>query len=355
VIGIGLAERGLVPDSLVRQGIRRMLRQRLRELAQPDAVAAREAQRDFLQALRRGPVAQVPGLANEQHYEVPPAFFEQVLGARLKYSCGLWPAGVDDLDVAEERMIGLTCYRAGIADGASVLDLGCGWGSLSLWIAERFPHCRVLAVSNSKLQREFLLARTAERGLGNVDVVTADVNVFAPERRFDRVFSVEMFEHVRNHPLLLSRIASWLESDGRLFVHHFAHREHAYPYEARNDDDWMARTFFSGGIMPSDDLLLRCQDDLVVERHWRVNGRHYQKTCEAWLARQDARRGAILPILAQAYGAAHARLWFRRWRLFFLACAELFGYRGGNEWWVTHVRMARRGRALSAPAAEDAR
>jgi cyclopropane-fatty-acyl-phospholipid synthase len=341
VIGIGLAERGLVPDSLVRLGIRRMLRQRLREIAQPDVEAAREVQHAFLSELRRGPLALVPELANEQHYEVPPAFFEQVLGTRLKYSCGLWPAGVHDLDEAEERMLELTCRRAGIADGARVLDLGCGWGSLSLWIAERFRHCRVIAVSNSKSQREFILAQAAARGLTDVEVVTADVNCFAPDRRFDRVVSVEMFEHVRNHPLLLSRIASWLEPDGRLFVHHFAHREHAYPYEARDEDDWMARTFFSGGIMPSDDLLLRCQDDLVVERHWRVNGRHYQRTCEAWLARQDERREAVLAALGRAYGSAQAQLWFQRWRLFFLACSELFGYRDGQEWWVTHVRMAR--------------
>lgn len=340
--GIRLAEAGLVPDPIVRVGIRRMLARRLREVTQPGCEQAREANARFLETLRRGPVAAVPQLANEQHYEVAPAFFQEVLGPRLKYSCGLWPERGGTLDVAEEAMLALTCERADLHDGMTVLDLGCGWGSLSLWIAERFPRCRVLAVSNSKLQGEFIRARAAERGLDRLEVRTADVNTFEPEDRFDRVISVEMFEHVRNHELLLARIARWLAPDGRLFVHHFAHREYAYPYEVKDDDDWMARHFFSGGIMPSDDLLLYVQRDLAVERHWRVGGRHYQRTAEAWLQRLDARHERVLPTLAEVYGPDAAALWLRRWRLFFLACAELFGFRGGNEWWVTHVRLAPR-------------
>jgi cyclopropane-fatty-acyl-phospholipid synthase len=342
MFGIEVAEAGLVPDPLVRIGIRSMLRRRLREIASEDCEAAAEAASAFRESLRSSPVALVPDLANQQHYEVPPGFFEHVLGARLKYSCGLWSEGIRGLDEAEEAMLALTCERAEVADGMRVLDLGCGWGSLSLWVAERYPRCRVLAVSNSKPQREFILDRSERLGLANVEVVTADVNGFEPEGRFDRVLSVEMFEHVRNHELLLSRIASWLEPGGRLFVHHFAHREVAYPYEDAGEDDWMARYFFSGGIMPSDDLLLHCQSDLVVLDRWRVNGAHYQKTSEAWLARQDARRDALLPVLADTYGTGQERLWFQRWRLFFLACAELFGYRNGNEWWVTHLLMAPR-------------
>ena len=340
--GIGLVEAGLVPDAVVRVGIRRLLRRRLREIAFDDCEAAEAAQRAFREERHTSPIAPLPRLANEQHYEVAPAFFEHVLGPRLKYSCALWSEGVGDLAAAEEAMLALTCERAELSDGMRVLDLGCGWGSLSLWIAERYPRTRVLAVSNSKPQREFVLARCARRGLDNVEVMTADVNRFAPGRRFDRVLSVEMFEHVRNHDLLLSRIAGWLEPGGKLFVHHFAHRACAYPYETEGDDDWMGRQFFSGGMMPSDDLLLHCQRDLVVEETWRVCGVHYEKTCRAWLARQDARREALLRILADVYGDGAARLWNQRWRLFFLACAELFGYRRGNEWWVTHVRMASR-------------
>jgi cyclopropane-fatty-acyl-phospholipid synthase len=342
MLGMSVVESGSVPDALVRFGIRRLLRRRLRDVTRVDCEAAEEVNRAFRAQLEASPVALVPELANQQHYEVAPAFFEEVLGPRLKYSCGLWREGVSDLAASEEAMLALTCERAEVADGMRVLDLGCGWGSLSLWLAQHYSGCRVLAVSNSKLQREFILRRCAHLGLDNVDVVTADINHFAPGQRFDRVVSVEMFEHVRNHELLLARIANWLEPQGKLFVHHFAHREYAYPYESQGEDDWMGRHFFTGGIMPSDDLLLHCQRDLVVERNWRVNGVHYHKTCEAWLARQDARRDALLPILADVYGDGEAERWFQRWRIFFLACSELFGYRGGNEWWVTHVRMAPR-------------
>jgi len=345
MLGLDLAEAGRLPDVLIRAGVRLLLRRRLAEVRQRDCEAAEAANQTFREQLRASPIALVPELANRQHYEVAPAFFERVLGWRMKYSCGLWCDGVTDIDAAEEAMLAMVCGRAQLSDGMRVLDLGCGWGSLSLWIAERYPRCQVLAVSNSKPQREFILARCAERALDNVEVVTSDINSFDPGRRFDRVISVEMFEHVRNYDLLLARIARWLDPGGKLFVHHFAHREFAYAFEDHGDDDWMSRHFFSGGIMPSDDMLLHFQHDLVVERKWRVSGSHYQKTAEAWLELQDLQRDALLPILADVYGEADAARWFERWRLFFIACAELFGYRGGNEWWVTHVRMARPERA----------
>ncbi len=345
MLGTKLAEAGWLPDPLIRIGIRRILRRRLRELDCADAAARSERNRAFRAALSAGPIALVPELANRQHYELPAAFFEQVLGSRLKYSCALFAGDADDLDAAEERMLERTCERAGVQDGMRILDLGCGWGSLSLFLAERYPSARILAVSNSKSQREFILGRCARRGTHRVEVVTADVNRFEPGRRFDRVISVEMFEHVRNQAALLARIADWLEPEGRLFVHHFAHRSAAYPFEDAGEDDWMARHFFSGGIMPSNDQLEHFQRDLALERRWVVSGTHYQRTALAWLARQDARRDAILESLAGVHGPADAELWFQRWRLFFLACAELFGYRGGEEWWVVHARMQPRRRA----------
>ena len=337
--GIELAESGRLPDTLIRIGIRRLLRERLAEIADGGCEGSRDRHERFVREACSGPIALVPELANDQHYEVPAAFYEAVLGAHLKYSCGYWPAGTVDLDASERAMLALSCERAAIRDGMRVLDLGCGWGSLSLWIAEQYPACSVLGVSNSKSQREHILGRAQQKGLSNLEIVTADVNEFDPDRRFDRVVSIEMFEHVRNHALLLSRIARWLDDDGRLFVHHFSHRSESYPYEDRGDGDWMARFFFSGGMMPSDDHLLYFQDELVAERHWRVSGQHYQKTSEAWLRKLDAAKTEVLPVLADTYGAADAERWFQRWRLFFLACAELFGYRRGNEWWVTHLRF----------------
>ncbi len=335
---VDLAERGRVPDAVVRVAMRRIIGRRLKPPTARNPALARRAVEAFVRDMAREPVAVAAEAANQQHYELPPAFFEEVLGPYLKYSSCLWPAGVRDLATAEERMLALTCERAGIADGMEVLDLGCGWGSASLWIARHFPACRVLAVSNSAAQRRFILERCAVDGLDRVEVVTADMNRFNTERRFDRVVSVEMFEHMRNWGRLFERVAGWLEPDGRFFLHVFCHRLLAYPYVDRGTSDWMARHFFTGGIMPSADLPQHWDADLEVAAQWRVGGTHYSRTLEAWLERMDAGRDGLMPVFEATYGDECER-WFARWRMFFMACSELFRYRGGTEWWVAHTLL----------------
>jgi len=333
---IGLAERGLLPDALIRFGIRQLCAQRLREERAGDAEASWFRFQRCLSDLRTSPVAIHTDAANAQHYELPPRFFELCLGKRLKYSSCFFRRGDESLDEAEEAMLALYGERAGLADGQDILELGCGWGSLTLWMAERYPGARIVAVSNSRPQREFIEARCRAACLTNVRVVTEDVNRLELDvARFDRAISIEMFEHMRNYDMLMGRIARWLKPSGRLFVHIFCHRELMYPFETAGEDNWMGRHFFTGGLMPAADTLLWFQRELRIERQWRVAGTHYAKTAEAWLRNQDAHRAEILSVLAGVYGS-EAPLWHQRWRMFWMACAELFGYRGGNEWLVGH-------------------
>ncbi|HEY0956825.1 MAG TPA: cyclopropane-fatty-acyl-phospholipid synthase family protein [Roseateles sp.] len=337
-----LAERGLLPDAALRLGIRHLLRQRLNELRHGDGETAAELTQRFLTSLRAAPLALLPEKANEQHYELPPELFGAMLGPQRKYSSCWWPEGVNTLEQAEEAALAETAARARLADGQHILELGCGWGSLSLWMASHFPNAQILAVSNSASQREYIEAQAAARGLANLQVQTCDFNAFDTERRFDRVVSVEMFEHLRNWPQAFARVAGWLRPEGLFFMHVFAHREAPYAFEVRDASDWMSRYFFSGGMMPSDDLALLCQDSLALQQRWRWDGRHYARTAAAWLQRLDARRAELMPMFESVYGKSQASMWWQRWRLFLLSVEELFAYDRGQQWWVSHYLFAPR-------------
>lgn len=336
-------ERGLLPDALIRIGIRRTIaaRDRLERAGGDEAIDARY--RAFLAARRQGPIAVATTAANAQHYELPTEFFRRVLGRHLKYSCALWEPGVASLDEAELRMLERTVERAQLADGQRILELGCGWGSLSLFMAERFPGSDIVVVSNSRTQKAWIDDCARRKGLTNLQVITADINSFEAPGTFDRIVSVEMFEHTRNWGALFRALARWLRPDGRLFFHIFTHRRYAYAYEVRDASDWMAAHFFTGGIMPSDRFPVDVQTSLVQDAHWIEDGTHYQQTAEAWLANMDRQRDALWPLFVETYGADQATRWWVRWRVFFMACAELWAWRGGHEWIVSHYRMRRPG------------
>ena len=343
---MALAERGWVPDAAIRWGIRRLCAERLRlergrrgGLPQHDAIVA------FIEGLRGAEVALVPDKANAQHYAVPPELFQLMLGRRLKYSACWWNDTATSLDAAEEASLALTAEHAALEDGLDILELGCGWGSLSLWMAERYPRSRIVGVSNSHSQRRFIEREARSLGLTNLSVVTADMNVFSTDERFDRVVSVEMFEHMRNYHALFDRIATWLRPDGLLFVHVFCHRDLPYFFEEDGAGNWMGRHFFSGGLMPSADLLPLVSSDFTLVGQWHWDGRHYARTARAWLANLDAHRTEVLEVLAAAYGARDAWRGLGRWRIFLMACEELFGYAGGREWGVAHYRFSRKSRA----------
>ncbi|MDJ0974359.1 MAG: cyclopropane-fatty-acyl-phospholipid synthase family protein [Planctomycetota bacterium] len=339
-----LIDRGTLPDWLLRRGIRKQLKQRLRDEDQGSTEANQARLMDYIDGLRRSPIAERTDAANEQHYEVPAAFYERVLGKHLKYSSGYWPEGVTQLDEAEAAMLELSASRAGIEDGMRVLDVGCGWGSMSLWIAEHFPGCRITSLSNSATQRAFIEAQCRARGLENLQVVTADINDFDTDARFDRIVSIEMFEHAKNYEALLQKVSSWLQPDGRLFVHIFVHKDFAYPFVAEGDEgSWMGRHFFTGGQMPSDNLLLYFQTHVELVDHWRVNGTHYAKTARAWLENLDQRRAAVRDALEAEGFNGTSEPTINRWRVFFMACEELWGYDRGEEWFVSHYLFRPRG------------
>jgi cyclopropane-fatty-acyl-phospholipid synthase len=347
-LGISAVERGWVPDALVRIGIRHLCRERLRQLQYLANGFAYPNHTAFIASLRSGPIAIDPEMANQQHYELPPEFFAVILGPRLKYSCCYFPSSTTTLAEAEEAALALTCQRAEIADDQQILELGCGWGSLTLWIAERYPRSQITAITNSAAQQQYVEAVARSRGLVNVCVVKCDINAFSPKKQmFDRVVSVEMFEHTRNYDCLLRRIASWLRPGGKVFVHMFCHAHHAYPFETGGAANWMGRYFFTGGMMPSANLLRQFEDFLVVTKHEMWSGRHYQRTAEAWLTNLDNQSDNVLKIFSEVYGPTQASCWRNRWRMFLLAVAELFGFANGQEWFVSHYVMEHRANVSS--------
>ena len=345
-IAINMAEKGLIPDSVIRYGIRRLSEVRLNEISARNCEMGAQIESDFIASMNNAPIALVPEVANAQHYEVPAKFFQLCLGKHRKYSSCFWLPDTKTLDEAEENALQLSCEHADLKDGQQILELGCGWGSLTLWMAAHFPNSQITGVSNSNSQREYITAMAEKRGLSNIKIITCDMNTFIPsehtsQARFDRIVSVEMFEHMRNHQLLYGKVHDWLTPGGKFFMHIFVHRSTPYAFEVQGDDDWMSEFFFSGGMMPSDDLPLRFQQKLKLNQRWRWDGTHYEKTANAWLENMDAHQDAVTSILESTYGAGESTKWRNRWRIFYMACAELFGYKNGQEWWVTHYQFER--------------
>lgn len=341
-LALDLSESGYIPSLVLRRGIRLLVKRRLREIMADHPELVANSQQSFIQHMNTSPIAILPDKANEQHYEIPAHFYQEVLGDHRKYSCCYWSEHTNTLTEAEELALKKTCEHAEIENGMSILELGCGWGSLTLYMASHFPDSQITAVSNSHSQREYILATAEKRGLNNISVITADMNEFEPNLTFDRIVSVEMMEHMRNYAQLFERYARWLNDDGKFFMHIFVHRSTPYLFEVVDESDWMSRYFFSGGMMPSDDLPLWFQDHLKIVKRWRWDGTHYEKTANAWLDNIENNRNRVMPILETVYGEQEAEKWLHRWRMFFMACAELFGYQNGNEWWVSHYLFAKK-------------
>ena len=339
---LSLAENGKVNDFFLRFGIRSLLRYRLYCEKSSDVSNEINKLQEFISSVTKEVIAKDQDAANEQHYMIPSAFYDKCLGPRKKYSSCVWEGTTTNLEDAEIKSLKQICERAEIVDGQEILELGCGWGSLTLWLGENYPKSQITALSNSSSQREYILSKAREKSLNNINVITADIANYNDTKQYDRIVSIEMFEHVRNHKALLKKISTWLKNNGQLFVHIFSHAKYAYLFETEGDDNWMGRYFFTGGMMPSDSLFLYYQDDLTIKKHWRLNGKNYGKTADAWLENIDKNKETVLPVLKEIYGENQEIIWFNRWRIFFLACSELFAFRNGNEWFVSHYLFRRK-------------
>ena len=337
-----LLEKNKVPDFALRLGIRKLLKERLHQEKKETDELQQAHLMNLIAELKESPIAINTAEANEQHYEVPTAFYKFCLGSNLKYSSGYWNEGVLDIDTSENDMLEITCSRAELTDGQDILELGCGWGSLSLYMAKKYPQSSITAVSNSKTQKIYIDEQAQLRGIKNLTIITVNINDFTIEKKFDRVVSVEMFEHMRNYQKLMHKIADCLKINGKLFVHIFTHKNFAYKFEVLDETDWMSKYFFTGGIMPSDDLLLYFNEHLSIEKHWHVSGLHYSKTSESWLQNMDKNKSQIMPLFESTYGKDQAVKWWVYWRLFYMACAELCGYNNGEEWIVSHYLFTKK-------------
>jgi cyclopropane-fatty-acyl-phospholipid synthase len=339
---IRMAELGWLSDRLIRFGIRILLRQRLNEINNVAGSNLSAYQASFIEMMNSSTIAIETDLANEQHYEVPAEFFKLTLGRYLKYSCCFYEKENTDLEQAERRALEITLERAQLINGQDILELGCGWGSLSLYMAQYYPNSKITAISNSSSQKEFIEQEAKKLNLDNLKVITADMSSFQVDKQFDRIVSVEMFEHMRNYKILYERISNWLKPEGLFFKHIFTHRDTPYEFTVKSESDWMSRYFFSGGMMPSADLPSYFNDHLELVSQWQWSGIHYARTCDHWLKKTDQHKTKIISLFNETYGHNTANVWFNRWRIFYMSCSELFAFKHGNEWLVSHYLMRRK-------------
>lgn len=339
---INWVEQGFIPDTIIRKGIQRLLKERLKEIHSNNVEELLISKSRFIDDMREAPIAIMTDKANEQHYEVPSEFYELILGKHNKYSCCFWDEETQSLNQAEENALDISCLHAQLYNGQQILELGCGWGSLTLWMAQKYPQSHITAVSNSHSQRKHIETCAQALGLSNIDVLTCDMNDFNTDKEFNRIVSIEMFEHMRNWEILFSNVAGWLKGNGKFFMHVFTNRQAAYAFEVKESSDWMSEYFFTGGMMPSDDLALYFQHDLALEKNWAWSGHHYAKTSNAWLQNMDNHKTELMQLIKDTYCEHNSQTWWMRWRIFFMACAELFAFDNGQQWHVMHYRFKKK-------------